>query len=105
LFARYAALDQRLKSADLVLTGEGAIDDSSLMGKGVGQLAVHCRQLKLPCLGLAGMLAPGNKVKRAFVQAYGLTDLTKVEQEKARPAFWLERLAEEAGNRFERHRS
>jgi len=37
LFARLARLDQRLRSADLVITGEGCIDPSTLMGKGVGQ--------------------------------------------------------------------
>ena len=96
LFARYARLDQKLKSVDLVLTGEGAIDDSTRMGKGVGQLATRCRELKVPCVGLAGMLGRSAKVKRAFVRAYGLTDLTSVEQAKARPEFWLQQLAEHA---------
>ncbi len=98
LFARYGALDQKLKSVDLVLTGEGAMDDSTLMGKGVGQLAARCRQLRVPCIGLAGMLGRSAKMKRAFVRAYGLTDLTTVEQAKARPAFWLEQLANQAAS-------
>ncbi|MEI7535185.1 MAG: glycerate kinase [Verrucomicrobiae bacterium] len=98
LFARYAALDQKLKSIDLVLTGEGAIDDSTLMGKGVGQLATRCRELKVPCVGLAGMLSQSAKVKCAFVRAYGLTDLTSVEQAKARPEFWLKKLAAHAAS-------
>ena len=101
MFARHAALDRRLKEADLVITGEGAIDDSSLMGKGVGRLAARCRQLKLPCLGLAGVLGDSAKVKRAFVQAGALTDLTSLRQAKARPAYWLEKLAEQAGRRWD----
>ena len=99
MFARLAALDLRLREADLVITGEGAIDDSSLMGKGVGGLAARCRQLKLPCLGLAGVLGDSAKVKRAFVHTGALTDLTSLRQAKARPAFWLEKLAEQAGRR------
>jgi glycerate kinase len=96
LFARYAVLGQKLKCADLVVTGEGAIDDSTLMGKGVGQLAARCRELKVPCVGLAGMLGRSVKVNRAFVRTYGLTDLTSVEQAEARPEFWLKQLAEHA---------
>ncbi len=74
------------------------MDDSTLMGKGVGQLAARCRQLRVPCIGLAGMLGRSAKMKRAFVRAYGLTDLTTVEQAKARPAFWLEQLANQAAS-------
>ena len=96
LFARYAALDHHLKDAALVLTGEGTMDDSTLMGKGVGQLAARCRRLKIPCLGLAGVIGVGAKVKRAFMHTYALTDLTTLQQAKARPVFWLERLAEAA---------
>src|SRR6185503_10980480 len=33
LFARHARLEERLKSVDLVITGEGAIDQSTAMGK------------------------------------------------------------------------
>jgi len=46
LFSHYAQLPERLKSAHLVLTGEGAIDQSTLMGKGVGELA---RPLQKKC--------------------------------------------------------
>src|SRR5512133_1700676 len=34
LFSRLAKLDERLRKADIVITGEGAIDRSTLMGKG-----------------------------------------------------------------------
>ena len=42
------------------------------------------------------MLGRSVKVNRAFVRTYGLTDLTPVEQAKARPEFWLRQLAERA---------
>src|ERR1043166_3479583 len=50
MFARYTALEHRLRSADLVVTGEGAIDDSTLMGKGVGQVMQRCGELGIPCI-------------------------------------------------------
>ncbi len=99
LFARQAELTRRLRWADLVITGEGAIDPSTLMGKGVGEIAERCRRLKIPCLGLAGVvLTSSNAKKNRFTQQRGLTELTTVEKAKGKAAFWLERLAEEVGS-------
>ncbi len=96
LFAQHSALDRQLRSADLVITGEGAIDDSTLMGKGTGEIAKRCRRLRIPCIGLAGQIGAKVKRKSRFTQSHALTDLTTLEQAKARPAFWLERLAKAA---------
>jgi glycerate kinase len=93
LFARQAALDRRLRAADLVVTGEGAIDHSTLMGKGVGQIARRCRELQIPCIGLAGMVNAGVGAGAFLAQAHALTELTSVAQAKAEAAHWLERLA------------
>src|SRR5258706_7728565 len=76
LFARCANLSRRLRSVDLVITGEGAIDNSTLMGKGVGKIASRCRALKIPCLGLAGVVAPSARNGRLFSITHALTDLT-----------------------------
>ena len=62
LFANHAALAKRLRRADLVLTGEGAIDRSTVMGKGVGEVARQARQLGIPCVGFAGVTAPAREV-------------------------------------------
>jgi glycerate 2-kinase len=93
LIARQASLERRLRAVDLVITGEGAIDRSTLMGKGVGQIGRRCRALKIPCIGLAGRtdISPGKG--SCFTQVRALTELTSVAQAKARPAYWLERLA------------
>ncbi len=99
LFARKANLLQRLRAADLVITGEGAIDQSTLMGKGVGQIAQWCGKLKVPCIGLAGTVLA--RSKSSFAQEHGLTDLTTVEKAKSKPAFWLEKLAERVAQGLE----
>jgi glycerate kinase len=106
LFARQAALERRLRTADLVVTGEGAIDVSTLMGKGVGQIARRCRQLKIPCIALAGRVSASSGRRAFFTQAHALTELTTLAQAKARPAYWLERLAQQvAHNATLRHRT
>jgi glycerate kinase len=96
LFARQAALEKHLRTADLVVTGEGAIDRSTLMGKGVGEIARRCRQLRIPCIALAGMVDAALGAGTGFTQARALTELTSAAQAKAKPAYWLERLARQA---------
>jgi glycerate kinase len=66
------------------------------MGKGAGQIAARCRKLRIPCLALAGVTTPEAKGQRIFNNLHALTDLTTVEHAKAKPAFWLNRLAEQA---------
>lgn len=100
MFAKLAKLEARLRKADLVITAEGAIDHSTLMGKGVGQVARRCQAMNLPCLGLGGVLTPESRRSKLFTRVAALTDLTDVEQAKSKPALWLERLARETAHRW-----
>ena len=102
IFAQYSQLKRRLKSVDLVLTGEGQLDASTLMGKGVGSLAQLCRQEGIPCLGFAGTIhPPAPKKFRLFSRVFALTDLTTLDQAKSQPAKWLERLAADAARWYD----
>ena len=56
VFKRYAMLEDRIRVAQFVITGEGAIDAQSLMGKGVGEIATLCGTLGVPCIGIAGAI-------------------------------------------------
>ena len=94
VFARHAELEKYLRSADLVITGEGRLDSSTLMGKGTGQLARRCRALKIPCLALAGTIAEREKVQRRFAEIHVLTDLTTLTGAQAKPVHWLKMLAQ-----------
>jgi glycerate 2-kinase len=93
LFARFAKLEARLRAADLVITGEGCIDDSTFMGKGVGELARRCREEKIPCLALSGNISARSAAERFFAEAHALTELTAIRKAKSDSAAWLERLA------------
>jgi glycerate kinase len=79
LFARQARLEQRIRHADLVITGEGCLDRSTLMGKGVGRIAECCRRLNVPCIGLAGAVSGGRWSRAGFRAARGLVELAPVE--------------------------
>ena len=95
LFAREARLHERLRGKNLVLTGEGAIDESTFMGKGAGQIAMLCCKQGIPCIGLAGQLPQDVRPRssRLFERLGSLTDLTTVSDARRYPAKWLERLA------------
>jgi len=54
VFATLAGLARRIENADLVVTGEGAFDRQSLMGKGVGTILQACGRAGKRCLCLAG---------------------------------------------------
>jgi glycerate kinase len=94
IFERHAKLAERVKSAQLVVTGEGALDAQTLMGKGVGEVANICQKLGVPCLGMAGVVPEPEKAKEKFKATHALTpDLTDKESALREPEMWLERLA------------
>jgi glycerate 2-kinase len=103
LFAHHARLTDRVRQAQLVVTGEGAIDTSTLMGKGVGELASLCRESKVPCLALAGVLANPLQAESRFDKVYAMVpELASREQAMAAPAAWLEALAARAAQEWPR---
>ena len=93
LVANALKLEERMRECDLVITGEGSLDRSSLMGKGPGEIAVRCRERKVPCLGLGGVVQDEAVLRKWFQSASGLTQLTTPEQAKADAAKWLAELA------------
>jgi glycerate kinase len=91
LFARFAKLKKHLLAADLVITGEGCIDKSTFMGKGVGEIARSCRRHKIPCLAIAGNITAREVANEFFEKTRALIDETTIANAKAEPALWLER--------------
>lgn len=97
LFARLSRLEDRVRQAQLVLTGEGAIDEQSLMGKGVGEVAALCRKHHVRCLGLAGVVSEAAAAKAraaGFEQLLALVPGLATREEAMKDAGgWLTRLA------------
>lgn len=59
--AAWLDLDTKLAAADLVITGEGRFDESSLSGKGPGALALRALELQKTVHVFAGQIAPPAK--------------------------------------------
>ena len=100
LFAHHARLENRLRVANVVITGEGAIDRSTFMGKGVGQIVRRCVQMKIPCVGLAGVIKPRSGAEKYFTEPYALAQFTTLKKAKQKPEFWLERLARQVAQNW-----
>jgi glycerate 2-kinase len=90
----------KLRRADLVITGEGRLDRSTLMGKGVGELAQRCRELGVACLALGGEAADRAILQRRFKSVRAMTELTTPARAKARAAHWLCELAADSAQQL-----
>ena len=72
LVAARLGLEERLAQADLVATGEGLLDATSLTGKVVGGVLARARVAGVEALVLAGEVAPGSPIDAvSLVERYG----------------------------------
>jgi len=102
LFARYSRLATCLADVDCVLTGEGKIDRSTTMGKGIGKLATLCLQRKVPCIAFGGIVELLSSKQRLFTHVSALTEVTTLAGAKTQARRYLARLAEQAARSFVR---
>jgi glycerate kinase len=100
LFAEQANLAAHLSGADLVVTGEGTLDESSLMGKGVGELAKYCVELGIPCVGICGSVRSDRRLRDHFSRVHAILDITSMAAARRNPGFWLARLTKLAADEF-----
>jgi glycerate kinase len=94
-----------IATADLVITGEGRFDHSSLGGKvptGVAETALKSGR---PCIVLAGLVEVGKRelANAGFAAAYEVAEQAgSAEEAMARPAFHLAALAERVAKSWSR---
>jgi glycerate kinase len=104
LVADVIGLADLARSADLVVTGEGAFDFQSRSGKvpyGVAQISTQAIR---PCVALAGQVLVGSREMRALgiESAYSVVDLVGEEAAFAEPALSLSALAERVARTWSR---
>ena len=64
-FLKLTVFEESVKKADLVITGEGSIDEQTLQGKGPFAVAQMAKKYNLKVIGLAGKVPElENKVLR-----------------------------------------
>jgi glycerate 2-kinase len=74
--------DERMRAAAFVVTGEGSIDEQTLQGKLVGEVATRCRQAGVPCHGVVGRidLDPFSERILDFASLTEATTLAELEE-------------------------
>jgi glycerate kinase len=75
--------DRLLGDADLVITGEGRLDQQSMAGKVVGVVAGRCRAAGVPCVAVVGQSALDEAAARAMGLAAVVAASTATEQREA----------------------
>jgi glycerate kinase len=99
LFAKHSNLLKHIRESDVIISGEGAIDKQTFMGKGVGQLAALCKKNRIPCIGLGGVAnVPPNQ--KLFANVLALSQITTVEKAKKNAARYLTALATKVSQSF-----
>lgn len=88
-------LRERAAAVDLVVTGEGAFDQSSRGGKVVAGVAGLAQEQIRPCVVLAGQVLVGSREMRAMgvESAYSMVDVVGHDEAFANPADSLRALA------------
>jgi glycerate kinase len=88
-------LPQRVATADLVLTGEGSLDDQSLRGKVISGVVTLARHHARPCVVVAGQVRLGRRELGAagIDAAYSMADMVGLERALAEPSASLEEVA------------
>ena len=104
LVADAVSLASRARSADLVVTGEGAFDFSSRAGKVPYGVAGVASEALRPCIALAGQVLVGSREMRALgiESAYSLVDLVGEERALEAPAEALAELARRVARTWSR---
>jgi glycerate 2-kinase len=74
--------DERMRGSAFVVTGEGRIDEQTLQGKLVGEVATRCRQAGVPCHGVVGRieLDPFSERILDFASLSEATTLAELEE-------------------------
>ena len=89
-------MEAALEWCDLVVTGEGALDRTTLEGKGVGSLAAAARARGIPVVAACGRVDLGERERRAagIIAAVGLTDVVPAQVDPMTgPEPWLAQAA------------
>ncbi|MCA1782065.1 MAG: glycerate kinase [Intrasporangiaceae bacterium] len=60
--ATLAGFDEAVSIADVVITGEGRLDQTSLAGKVIGVVRERCRSVGRPLLGVVGQVGEGGPI-------------------------------------------
>lgn len=84
-------LDEKVKNADLVISGEGKLDQQSFKGKVVSGVLESCQKYQKPLFLIVGFNALKNKLAKEIKVVLSLTDIAGNQEEAIKnPKYCLE---------------
>ena len=102
-FLNLTGFDQALENTELLITGEGSIDEQTLEGKGPFGVARRAKNKKIPVIGVAGKI-PNEKntqLEQYFDRLIAIGDpLEDLKTALARTEEYLQRTAFDIGNQL-----
>lgn len=104
LVSQIAGLGDAVHGADLVVTGEGAFDVTSRVGKVPAGVSAVAQTAAVPCIVLAGRVDIGSREMRTLgvESAYSMTEIFGEAAALSRPAVTLADLAERVARTWAR---
>ena len=88
-------LDEKVKKADLVISGEGKLDEQSFKGKVVSGVLKSCQQNRKPLLLIVGVSTIDSKLPEEIKTVISLTDLADKQDNAIKEAkLWLTKAAQ-----------
>lgn len=100
LVIQYSGLEEHLRQADLVVTGEGRVDFQTRRGKAPAAVAAAARRAGVPVVAVCGSLAasPGELAEMGIAAALSIAEgPMSLEESMARAGELLERAGERLG--------
>jgi glycerate 2-kinase len=100
-FLNLTHFNAELKKADLVITGEGSLDQQTLQGKGPMGVVTMAKPYSIPVIGMAGIVKNEKKLKEFFQEIICINDNNSSLQQNIKNARTnLERAAERLGHQL-----
>ncbi|MEM9478320.1 MAG: glycerate kinase [Verrucomicrobiota bacterium] len=102
LVADVLGIEEAIGSADIVITGEGKLDEQTLMGKGPGGIARMAKAAGKPVIGFCGRAAAEDQLASLFDAVFPVSDETlSVEESMARAGELLKIAVAKAADRIQ----
>jgi len=95
------AFDDHLVKGDVLITGEGSLDEQTLQGKGPFGVARRAREKGLTVIGVAGVISGEQELRKWFDELICINDKEEsLELMLKNTGFNLSRIGREIGKRF-----
>ena len=98
-FMKLTQVDSAVRAADLVITGEGKIDDQTAHGKVVSGVAEICAHYCKPLILVGGQIRQATAAVYRAQATYGILSIAKTEDDAMKRATeYLEHIGQQIGN-------